>query len=699
MSQTFGLSAQGFKSKQQQDIIPEIQASLQAAFGQSINLLPESVFGQIVGIFSEREALVWQLAEAVYNSQYPEGAEGTSVDNILALNGLRRLPATASKTSSTIDNVPGLVFYGTPGTLIPAGSLISVFGQPDSQFATDFDVTIESPIDAQQRLLFTSVPTVGQFVLSILDPDGNTLTTSAIKWFSPDTGKIKLKAGTNPTSGQYKITLNGNTTAFLQYSDNAAAIQSALQALGGEFALVTVSGTDFATGFTIQLTGVTTPANKIATLTTNTLNQTVEVGNAVQSVINVLTGYADVTVTGSFIIGFTIHFLGTSGGQFQNTMLVVSNSLMNGSEVVNITVAVDQAGAVAQVIGAATATATGPTAAAAGTMTVIDTPVSGWDTVNNPLAVVVGTNIEDDTAAMIRRTKLLSTQANGPIQAIVADVLLVPDVTAAVGFENKAITTDGSAQILRFSNTPNSGQFTLQLGGISGPVTAPILFSDNAADLEAAIEALGGPYVSAVVSGNFIDGFVVFFGSSMTSEDIMLVDTNTLDDTGDPTDIEITGRPPKSFEIVAENGSDAAIAQAIFDAKPAGIETYGNTGPINVLDVYGNAHPINFSRPSLVPIYIDLDLFVDQATFPVDGAQQIQQKIVELGDTLNIGDDVILFGTSGLIGAFNTITGISDYDLFAGRTPSPVLQNNVVIQPQQLAEFIAANIIITINYV
>lgn len=699
MSITFGLSAQGFRAKQQQEIIAEIQASLQAAFGQSINLLPESVFGQIVGIFSERETLVWQLAEAVYNSQYPESAEGSSVDNILALNGLRRLPATASKTSPTIDGVPGLVFYGTPGTLIPAGSLISVFGQPDSQFETDNDVTIEFAIDAQQRLIFTSIPTTGQFVLTLVDPNGNTLTSSAIKWFSTAANEILLKAAVNPTSGQYKITLNGNSTAFLQFSDGAAAIQSAIQALGGEFALVTVAGTDFLAGFTITLTGVTTPANKIGTLTSNTLNQTVEIANAVESVLTNLTGYEDVTVTGSYNLGFTVAFGGTTGEQPQNTFVVLSNSLMNGSEVVNITPAVDERGAVAQVIGSATATVTGPIFAPAGTLTVIDTPVSGWDSVNNPLDVDVGTNIETDTEAMIRRTRLLSSQANGPLQAIVADVLLVNDVTAAVGFENVSITTDGSAQIVRFSNEPNSGQFTLQVGGPSGPITAPILFSDGASDLEDEIQALGGPYVNAVVSGSFLDGFVVFFGSSMTGEEIMIVDTNTLDDSGDPTTISITGRPPKSFEIVAENGADQDIAQAIFNAKPAGIETYGNTGPINVLDVYGDAHPINFSRPSLVPIYIDLDLFVDQATFPVDGAQQIQTEIVALGESLNIGDDVILFGSNGLVGAFNNIAGISDYDLFAGRDPNPVGQANVVIQPQQLADFTAANIIITINYV
>jgi len=96
----FGLTSQGFVIKPQQQIVTELQTDLQGVFGQNINLNPESNFGQIVGIWSEREALIWQLALAVYSSQYPAGAEGTSVDNILALNNLRR--ALASPTSSPL---------------------------------------------------------------------------------------------------------------------------------------------------------------------------------------------------------------------------------------------------------------------------------------------------------------------------------------------------------------------------------------------------------------------------------------------------------------------------------------------------------------------------------------------------------------------------------------------------------------------
>jgi hypothetical protein len=92
----FGLTSNGLAIMRQSDIISAFQAQLQAALGQNINVLPQSILGQITNIVAEREALVWELLEAVYNSQYPATAEGTSLDNILALTGLKRLPATPS---------------------------------------------------------------------------------------------------------------------------------------------------------------------------------------------------------------------------------------------------------------------------------------------------------------------------------------------------------------------------------------------------------------------------------------------------------------------------------------------------------------------------------------------------------------------------------------------------------------------------
>ena len=85
----------GFQRKQFTDIKKEIEQSLTNVLGE-INLIAPSIFANIVAIFAEREANIWEQIEAVYNSSYPQTAEGYSLDSICALNGVIRSDYTYS---------------------------------------------------------------------------------------------------------------------------------------------------------------------------------------------------------------------------------------------------------------------------------------------------------------------------------------------------------------------------------------------------------------------------------------------------------------------------------------------------------------------------------------------------------------------------------------------------------------------------
>jgi uncharacterized phage protein gp47/JayE len=87
--------ANGFKTKYFNEIKSEIEQSLIASLG-AVNLMSPSVFASIVAIFAEREALIWQQVQAVYNSAYPNTAEGYSLDGVCALTGIIRESATYS---------------------------------------------------------------------------------------------------------------------------------------------------------------------------------------------------------------------------------------------------------------------------------------------------------------------------------------------------------------------------------------------------------------------------------------------------------------------------------------------------------------------------------------------------------------------------------------------------------------------------
>lgn len=594
MAKQYGLTPQGFVAKPQQQIISEITADLQGVFGNNINTGPESVFGQLIGIFSEREALLWQLAEAIATGWYPSGAEGANVDNILALNSLKRLAATASTVVLTLT--------GTPGTVIPAGSQAQTGSAPVLTFSTLATATIAAAVNCVQTINFTATPGKGAFALSIVDPSGNTLTTGDVEWMSTGApGTSLLQSLVAPTTGTFQLNVGGSTTGSLNYNCTALQVQTAIRALTG-YGSVTVTGVDLVTGLTITWTGVATAAGRITSVVSSTLDQTAYLGNALQDLIQVLNDsgafpYAGATVSGSYSTGFVVTFAGTSGAQPQALFTVASDSLMNGATVVNVQPVMTTVGAPAQALATAQCTVNGPNFVPAGGITVIATPVSGWSGVNNALDTVPGTSLETDTQALQRRKTELAAQGTGTIQAIVEKVRLIPGISQAQGLENLSIA---AFQTILFSAVPVSGSFKLQLGGPTGAVTAAIPFTANAAAVQTAIAALYG-YSDVVVTGTFSIGFTVQFGqtSGVGNQVLALVSANTLG-------VTVTvkqGRPGKSFEVLVDYAGlpiinpalEQMVAQSIYGSKPAGIQAFGSS----VLSTTGNTAAGSASITSL----------------------------------------------------------------------------------------------------
>lgn len=179
----FGITTTGFQIPQLSDVQNEINQTLLATFGANVDLSASSVFGQITGIFSEREYLLWQAMQDVYNSQYPDTAFGASLDNVGAISGIPRLGALASTLQS-------VKLFGTAGTLVPGTTTqFSVLNSPTAIFSPDSSVTLVAGQSCVQTISFSLVP----------------------------------------TAGTWQISLNGQTTSVLAYNANAAAVQAAIQ--------------------------------------------------------------------------------------------------------------------------------------------------------------------------------------------------------------------------------------------------------------------------------------------------------------------------------------------------------------------------------------------------------------------------------------------------------------------------------------
>lgn len=129
----FGVTPDGFSQKELEDVQTEIESDLQASFGPSINLQADSTFGQIIGVFSDKLAELWEVLTAVYRSQYPDSASDEALDNVSAITGAKRLAAARSQV--TLDQI-----FLDGSTTLPAGRLVGV-GPNGNRFRTLADVT------------------------------------------------------------------------------------------------------------------------------------------------------------------------------------------------------------------------------------------------------------------------------------------------------------------------------------------------------------------------------------------------------------------------------------------------------------------------------------------------------------------------------------------------------------------------------
>ena len=135
------ITPNGLVIKRMAEIIEEFNSSARATFGEAIDVSPVTPLGQLIGIFAEREATIWELMQDIYNNQYPTTASGISLDQATYLTGTTRRPATRS-------NIKMGIARGSQGTVVPAGTIIAVEGNPNAQFATENDATIDIPSGA-----------------------------------------------------------------------------------------------------------------------------------------------------------------------------------------------------------------------------------------------------------------------------------------------------------------------------------------------------------------------------------------------------------------------------------------------------------------------------------------------------------------------------------------------------------------------
>jgi uncharacterized phage protein gp47/JayE len=155
------------------------------------------------------------------------------------------------------------------------------------------------------------------------------------------------------------------------------------------------------------------------------------------------------------------------------------------------------------------------------------------------------------------------------------------------------------------------------------------------------------------------------------------------------------GRPPHSIEAVVNGGETDEIGLTIWKKKAAGIDTFGSQS-VSINDSQGFPHTINFNRPLIVPIYLNITVTeYPEEALPPNAQAMITEAVLNYGNSLTVGNDVILQRFMGAI--YQNVAGIGYITVTASTNGSTYSSNNISIDARHVATFDATRIQVTIS--
>lgn len=268
-------------------------------------------------------------------------------------------------------------------------------------------------------------------------------------------------------------TVDANGISAPQFSDVLAYLQDQYRAIYGADVYL---GNDSQDG---QFLGVIAAAindvNAAAVAVYNSFSPITAQGNGLSSNVK-LNGISRLVPTNSTV---DVTIVGVAGTEIANGIVSDTNrNKWNLPALVSIPLG-----------GTVTVTATcqslGAVAAQPGTVTKIETPTFGWQTVTNASAAALGQPVETDAELRARQSKSVATPSQTVFEGIVGSVANIPGVNRIAGYENDTDATDSNgvpahtiaivaeggdsteiAQTIAEKKTPGTGTF----GSISNTV-------------------------------------------------------------------------------------------------------------------------------------------------------------------------------------------------------------------------------------
>jgi hypothetical protein len=416
----FGVTDQGFNRKLESDISGEIAAEVAPLFGvdpATVDWPPvESPTSQFIKPFARQLGILWEQMEAVFQGMDPAQAFGTMMDALLALNNIARLESTPTLVLAAIS--------GTQGTVVPAGTRVSVLSTA-ALFEALANATITNANLIRFNVQIASASDIGTpFSMTL---NGNAISSGALGG-SPTRDTIALK--------------------MLAAINAASSVNAVMEAVFYGTAVIQIATLASLTAYTATING------EAMTYTSDASAAHQEVIDGLVAAINA--GQSSVVAAGIDSTSFSLTHRVPSADWaliLTSNLSVASLTPIGAFAVKSANLSTPFSGSVDSRMAidrlyspqAYASVAGGPIEAPSGTLTAIETQVSGFAAVTNFLDGALGRDVESDDEARVRREETLST-GSAHTRAVLSAINRLPGVTLSRAYENIMDTVDADGR-------------------------------------------------------------------------------------------------------------------------------------------------------------------------------------------------------------------------------------------------------------
>lgn len=425
----FGLTPAGFVPKTEAEILQSLLDGVQAGVAVSLDRGPESTLSRLLGAYARVLAEGWSAADAIWRAGTPAGAEGVLLDDLVAVTGIARLPATRS--------LARVLCIGRDGAELPAGRV--VHSQRGHRFVSG-EAAVLTPSLFQARVSFARPTPHTRYRLridgqaaEIIAGVGDTALALAQRLYA------QLRTLNLPMTMSVE---RGGAVALLAHDLSArpAVTLEVEPPWTGELRLLA------ATAGQTYAVGVTEPSGNIlaigVTTGTNPPNAATILANIAGTLSAPSTAF-DAELSGDGLALLIRHRF--PGGLFalQHTAQLANRTVTPSAE--------SLASLHTQLLPAALlrfdAESTGPIPAAALALDGIATPVAGWERAFNPEAAAEGRLLESDAELRVRQRRSLQVPGVAVRESVSARLRQeFPESHAVRVIENDADSADADGR-------------------------------------------------------------------------------------------------------------------------------------------------------------------------------------------------------------------------------------------------------------